>query len=152
MTIANIDDGEPERIPSADEVRAETEDWTRRINDLFETIRSWLPADEGYEVDLSRTVLMDERMTWSHGLPAYRLPSLGIRRAGVGLLRFVPDARWVYFTRGRIMIQGMKWPARLLDKGAAPGDVHWRLYTMWGPIGGIPFDAAALQSLLGEPR
>lgn len=152
MSIANIDDGEPERIPSAEEVRAETEDWTRRIDDLFETIRGWLPVDEGYEVDLSKTVLMDEPMTRSHGLPAYRLPSLGVRRAGADPVRFVPDARWVYFTRGRVMILGTKWPARLLDKGTAPGNVQWRLYAMWGPIGGIPFDAAALRCLLGEQR
>lgn len=151
MAFAHIDD-ESERILSVDEVCAETEDWTRRISDLFETVRGWLPADEGYEVDLSRTVLMDEPMTRSHGLPAYRLPGLDIRRAGAGPVRFIPDARWVYFTRGRVMIMGTKWPARLLDNGTAPGDVRWRLYAMWGPIGGVPFDAAALRTLLGESR
>ncbi|HEY0833403.1 MAG TPA: hypothetical protein VGE72_05780 [Azospirillum sp.] len=153
MVFASVDDGgEPERIPSADEARAEIEDWKRRIGLLFDTIQGWLPPGEGYEADRSRTVPVDELMMRHLGIPAYRIPLLEIRRAGADPVRFIPDARWVYNTRGRVMILGTKWPARLLDKGTGPEDVGWRLYATWVAISGVSFDTAAFRSLLGERR
>lgn len=153
MVFASVDDGdEPERIPSAEEAHAEIEDWKRRIGLLFDTIQAWLPPEDGYEADRSRTVPMDEPMMRHLGIPPYRISVLEIRRAGMDAIRFKPDARWIYNTRGRVMVHGTKWPARLLDKGTGSDDVRWQLFAMWGPIGGIPFDAAALRSLLGEPR
>jgi hypothetical protein len=153
MVFASVDDGgEPERIPSADEARAEIEDWKRRIGLLFDTIEAWLPPDDGYEADRSRTVPMDELMMRHLGIPPYRIPVLEIRQAGAHSVQFIPDARWVYNTRGRVMILGTKWPARLLDKGSGLEEERWRLYATWVAIGGVSFDAAAFRSLLGERR
>ena len=158
------DEPEPTPLPSAEEVEAGVAEWKTRIDALFRDIAAWLP--DGCVADTSQSYQVEERMMEIRGIPPYTIPVLNIlcdgRRvhsrghvAGDGrrVMTFRPDARWVFHTRGRVMISGANRPARLLDVGEAPGDVRWMLYdpSNWSK-GGDPFIQEALSSLFGDRR
>lgn len=152
MVFAAVNDEEPERLPSIEEARAEIEDWKRRVDDLFADIRSWSSAC-GYRVTTPRTTVANEGVMRHHGLPSFRLPILDVQGSDGSTVRFIPDARWVRNTRGRIMILGANRPARLLDTATEPGEVCWRLFdsTSW-MRNGDPFTREGFLSLFGGRR
>ncbi len=145
----NAPDSTP--LPSAGDVQTEIADWKRRVGDLYCTIAQWLPKGEGYEVDTTTSLPVSEPMLSLHGLPSYSMPLLQIRRNGERCLFFLPDARWVMFTRGRVMIVVENGRGgRLLAKEAGSDGPEWSFYTSdnWQK-GGDPWNEALLRSLLG---
>jgi hypothetical protein len=143
------DEPEPTPLPSAEEVEAGVAEWKTRIDALFRDIAAWLP--DGCVADTSQSYQVEERMMEIRGIPPYTIPVLNILCDGRRVMSFRPDARWVFHTRGRVMISGANRPARLLDVGEAPGDVRWMLYdpSNWSK-GGDPFMREALSSLFGD--
>lgn len=153
MAFVSVDDAEPERVPTAEEARAEIEDWKGRIADLFAMIRGAATRLDGWNVDDSRTSVINERIMQLRGIPAYPLPILELHGPAKATVKFIPDARWVSGTRGRVMILGTRRPARLLDLSDAPGATDWRLFdpTTW-QAGGVALTSDAIAALIGEAR
>lgn len=143
------DEPEPTPLPTADEVEAGIAEWKTRIDALFRDIAAWLPA--GCVTDTSRSLSITEPMMEIHGIPPYTIPVLKVLRGDGSVMTFRPDGRWVFHTRGRVMIFGANRPARLLDKGEKPGDVRWTLYDLsnWSK-GGDPLTRDTLASLFEE--
>lgn len=149
--LCEDDEPEPKPLPSAEEVEAGVAEWKTRIDALFHDIVAWLP--EGCVADTSLNRSVTERMMQLRGVPSYTIPILTVLRDGQRVMTFRPDARWVFLTRGRVMISGANRPARLLDEGEVPGDVRWMLYDQsnWSK-GGDPFTRETLASLFGDRR
>lgn len=153
MAFLSVDDAEPEKVPTAEEARAEIEDWKIRIADLFTMIGDVAAGLDGWTADCSRTSVINERIMQLRGIPAYPLHILELHGPGNASVKFIPDARWVSGTRGRVMILGTRRPARLLDLSEAPGGTDWRLFdpTTW-QAGGVALSADAIAALIGEAR
>ncbi|NYZ13403.1 hypothetical protein HL658_12655 [Azospirillum sp. RWY-5-1] len=153
MAFLTVDDAEPEKVPTAEEARAEIEDWKRRIAELFAMIRSVAAGLGGWTADDSRTSVISERIMQLRGIPAYPLSILELHGPGKATVKFIPDARWVSGTRGRVMILGTRRPARLLDLSEGPGTADWRLFDpMTWQDGGVALTAGAIAALIGEAR
>lgn len=147
------DDDEFPPPPKREEIERDLADWRARLTDLFDRIESWIGNDPRYRVVRSKVSRLEPMMT-AVQLPAMELPAFGIgwsdaeTKGKQGLL-FLPQARWVVGTRGRVRVTGPGLLLHIIDKGS-PTAPEWWIYPKRAPHESVPFNRDELAHLLAE--
>ncbi len=128
MSYAFDLDDEIESPPlSREEVVAELQDWQRHLTSLFDTLVSWLPDDGSFVSWRGERSILESQMR-QVGLGFQMFPALTVKNAATGEgMQFLPEARWVLLTRGRLFLFHPLGKTYIEDHGQ-PGAPDWRFY------------------------
>ena len=124
----------------ADYVRRRLGNWHDRLTDLYRQIESWLPASEGYQIDTSQTVLVDELPMHRAGVQPVPVPMLSVAKDGSQCLMIKPDHLWVANVNGRLSVKFTHGFATLVDLAEPLQTPLWTIYIRGQGIDGMPFD------------
>jgi len=83
-------------------VQARVDDWVKRVQRLYDDIKSWLKTVEGLRVDENQNATMYEELMEKVGISPQPMPTLDIYD-GVNLIaRLKPIGLWVIGANGRV--------------------------------------------------
>lgn len=147
-----FDDEDLPLPPTRVEVEAELSDWRNRLTELFEQLQKWLPGDGSFEPLRGDRFILEERMK-AVGISVPRpFPTLDIGNADVDKgMQLIPDARWVFLTRGRLFLFHPLGMTYVEDHGI-PGAPDWRLYPHRDRSRDVPLNRQEFQRLLDGLR
>lgn len=144
------DEADPPPL-TRDEVVTELQDWRQHLTSLFDTLASWLPGDGTFVSMRGERGILEAPMR-KVGLTAQMFPTLDIGSAIENKgMTFLPEARWVFLTRGRIFLMHPAGMTYIEDHGQA-GEPHWLLYPHRNLSDGVPFIQDEFQILLDGLR
>lgn len=152
MAYAFDHDEEIELPPlTRSEVVAELQAWRQHLTSLFDTVTSWLPDDGAFVSMRGERGILEAHMR-KVGLTAQMFPTLDIGSSVENKsMTFLPEARWVFLTRGRIFLMHPAGMTYIEDHGQA-GEPHWLLYPHRNRSDGVPFIQEEFQILLDGLR
>jgi len=131
---------------TGDHVRQRVDDWSSRIDNLYQKIRGWLP--DGWTAQPGAPVTMNEKAMQIAGVPARALPTLELLRGGVVEVRIRPDALWIIPTNGWIdLVKGGE-VYRISDEAKIFADPEWRITAMTARRELKPFTRERLEAIL----
>ena len=94
-----LDDVTDETVDAA-HIRLRVEDWEKRLNGLYDTIRQWLP--EGWAARQGMPVHMHEGLMRKFDIEARQLPTLQCVNPKGAVVTLVPRALWIIGANGRV--------------------------------------------------
>jgi hypothetical protein len=147
-----FDDEEVELPPvTMEEVVAELQDWRLHLSALFDTLVSWLPPDAGLVPIRGERGILESPMR-KVGLTAQMFPTFSVESTALNKgMAFLPEARWVFLTRGRIFLMHPAGMTYVEDHGQ-PGQPNWLLYPHRNRSSAVPFTSQEFQILLDGLR
>jgi hypothetical protein len=92
----------PEGVFSRAHVIEEVEDWVRRVNRLYDDVRTWVTDRPSLRCEETRTVTMSEEMMQKFAVTDREIPVLDILDANQVIASFVPRGLWMIGSWGRI--------------------------------------------------
>jgi hypothetical protein len=101
------------------------DDWQRRINDLYDMVLSWLPAD--IVVDRSGTIVMHEELMRHFSIAPVRLPVLSLSKGDAWIGKLVPQGLWIIGTNGRVDLVSTAGRALLIDRSEIFASSLWSI-------------------------
>lgn len=129
-------------------VERRVEDWVRRINGLYASIESWLPA--GWNVERSRTVTMHAELMREFGVPPKELPMLQIIRNGEELAFIEPRDLWIIGANGRLDLHHGKDHYIIVDMADNFETPNWRITRLQDRLNRESFNRDKLRTILGN--
>lgn len=106
-------------------VRRRVEDWERRVNALYDTLESWLPA--GCTGTRPRTVVMNEEIMQQYDIASTTLPVLEVSRGEKLCASVVPHGLWIIGANGRLDVRSEKGIFIIIDRSQAFEAPSWHM-------------------------
>ncbi|MFV3128219.1 hypothetical protein [Niveispirillum sp. KHB5.9] len=149
MAYAYDHDDELEPPPLTREaVEAELCDWRRHLTSLFDKLMSWLPDDRAFVAWQGERPILESPMR-QVGLAFEMFPTLTVKVEATGEgMQFLPEARWVLLTRGRLFLFHPLGMTYIEDHGQ-PNAPDWRLYPHRDRSRNVPLTREEFLTLLG---
>jgi hypothetical protein len=124
-------------------------DWSNRIDALYDRVGNWSSSLTGLKVERTRTIEMSEDLMQRYAIPDRELPILDVRRGAEPIVSFVPRGLWIIGAKGRIDVITSKKTHILVDLGFE-GEAKWKMVDPENRRRHIDFDESVFKNLIGE--
>lgn len=140
-----VDDFDEAEI-TPEHVTARVDDWLRRLDTLFRTIKDWADSRGWFAAD-AVPVRMHEEMMLRFGVSEREQPALSVRSPDGSEISIKPKGLWVIGANGRVDIYSPKGVFTLIDVADAFQAPQWVLHRL-GEGKGRPFVPEQLSEMV----
>lgn len=129
-------------------IESRVSDWLKRIDDLYESVRTNLSNSRNVKCATSRTMMMHEELMRKFNVPSVHVPILDVIKNDKILVTFKPVGLWVVGANGRVDILSEKGAYILVDTAGKGRAAEWRIYTPTNRKKATAFNRSFLEQLV----